>query len=158
MSRRSMDKAQIVGEMPLAITRMSVAVANVEGGISGISDTRNHQRKTQRLGAESRRIVKWHACPGLDCAVRRKPRSFGLAPSNPGYPSIYGGKPNYPAQGVFQLTSNHLEDTFQGFFNVLPTIERAESEIAFSSRAKSAAGGSDDMSFAQQQIKEIPTG
>ena len=30
----------------------------------------------------------WIGWPGLDCAERRKPRGFGLVPSNRGHPSI----------------------------------------------------------------------
>lgn len=123
-----MDKAEIVGELPLAITRMSVAVANVEGGISGKSDPPylryTHHRTSSVLRLETGTVTQGVAAISLTSTVelRRAKR--------------------HPDR------SNHLEDTFQGFFNVLPTIERTKTEIAFSSRAKSAAGGSDDVSFA----------
>ncbi len=45
----------------------------------------------------------------------------------------------------------------QCFLNIGKTVERAETEVAFSSRTEATARRSHQMRFAEQQVEEVPT-
>ena len=53
-------------------------------------------------------------------------------------------------------SDNHLEDAFQRFLYIPPAVESTQTKIAFAGRTKAAAGRSDDVRVAQQQVKEVP--